>query len=154
MVSCYHIEQSKFRPFQTYTPNWVMIRNSLAVQWSGLRALTAQGPGSIPGRGTEIPQAAWCSQKKKKKTWVMIHPVVLPAAVPDESTGILFHLDRETLVQRIVLACLRSHSQVPGTVAPYPASSFPPHGAQSTFAPSRVAQVSSQTPTQCPSLAR
>ena len=36
------------------------------VQWLGLRALTAEGPGSIPGRGTKIPQAVWCSQKKKK----------------------------------------------------------------------------------------
>ena len=26
-----------------------------------------QGPGSIPGRGTEIPQAAWRGQKKKEK---------------------------------------------------------------------------------------
>ena len=24
-----------------------------------------RGPGSIPDRGTEIPQAAWCGQKKK-----------------------------------------------------------------------------------------
>ena len=25
------------------------------------------GPGSIPGQGTEIPQSAWQSQKKKEK---------------------------------------------------------------------------------------
>ena len=31
--------------------------NSLAVQWLGLGAFTAVGPGSIPGRGTKIPQA-------------------------------------------------------------------------------------------------
>ena len=30
--------------------------NSLAVQWFGLRAFTAEGPGSIPGWGTNIPQ--------------------------------------------------------------------------------------------------
>ena len=24
-----------------------------------------RGPGSIPGQGTEIPEAAWCSQNKK-----------------------------------------------------------------------------------------
>ena len=29
--------------------------------------LTAEGTGSIPGRRTEIPQASWCGQKKKKK---------------------------------------------------------------------------------------
>ena len=31
---------------------------SLAVQWLGLHGLTAEGPGSIPGWGTKIPQAA------------------------------------------------------------------------------------------------
>ena len=29
--------------------------NSLAVQWLGLRASTAEGPGQIPGQGTKIP---------------------------------------------------------------------------------------------------
>ena len=32
--------------------------NSLVVQWLGHCALTAKGPGSIPGRGTKVPQAA------------------------------------------------------------------------------------------------
>ena len=41
--------------------------NFLVVQWLGLRASTAKGPGSIPGWGTKILQAMWCSQKKKKK---------------------------------------------------------------------------------------
>ena len=31
---------------------------SPAVQWSGLCAFTAEGPGSIPGRGTKILQQA------------------------------------------------------------------------------------------------
>ena len=38
--------------------------NSLAVQWLALCALIAEGPGSIPGQGTKIPQASWCGQKK------------------------------------------------------------------------------------------
>ena len=38
--------------------------NSLTVQWLGLQALTAEGPGLIPGRGTKIPRAM-CGQKKK-----------------------------------------------------------------------------------------
>ena len=38
--------------------------NSLAVLWLGLLAFTAEGVGSIPGRGSEIPQAAWHGQKK------------------------------------------------------------------------------------------
>ena len=32
-------------------------------RWLGLCTLTAKGPGSVPGRGTKIPQAAWPSQK-------------------------------------------------------------------------------------------
>ena len=38
------------------------------VQWLGCHALTAEGPGSIPGRGTKIPQAAWHGQKTKQHT--------------------------------------------------------------------------------------
>ena len=41
------------------------------VQWLRLRASTAGGMGSIPGRGTEIPHAVQWGQKlkKKKKKW-------------------------------------------------------------------------------------
>ena len=51
---------------------WLMglgesLGTSLAVQWLGLRTLTAEGPGSIPGWGTKILQAVWHYQKKKKK---------------------------------------------------------------------------------------
>ena len=40
---------------------------SLVVQWLRLPASNAGGEGSIPGGGTKIPRAAWCSQKKKKE---------------------------------------------------------------------------------------
>ena len=40
--------------------------NSLAVQWLGLCAFTAEGPGSTPGQGTKIPQAVGCSQTNKQ----------------------------------------------------------------------------------------
>ena len=40
--------------------------NSLVVQWLGLHASTAGGMGLIPGWGTEMLCAAWCSQKTKK----------------------------------------------------------------------------------------
>ena len=40
------------------------IRNSLALQWLGLCAFTAEGPGSIPGWGTKIPLARQLGQKK------------------------------------------------------------------------------------------
>ena len=39
------------------------IGNSLAVQWLGLGTFTAEGLGSVPGRGTKILHVA----KKKKK---------------------------------------------------------------------------------------
>ena len=41
--------------------------NSLGVQWLGLRSITAESPGSIPGWGTKIPQAVWLGQKNKKE---------------------------------------------------------------------------------------
>ena len=34
--------------------------SSLVVQWLGLGAFTDVALGSIPGRGTKIPQAMWC----------------------------------------------------------------------------------------------
>ena len=48
---------------------WLVRRggDSLLVQWLRLHTSTAGGPGSIPGQGTKIPQAALCGQKKKKK---------------------------------------------------------------------------------------
>ena len=49
-----------------------IVGNSLAVQWLGLRAFTAKGWVSIPGQGTKIPQAAHCSQKKKKKSITIV----------------------------------------------------------------------------------
>ena len=41
--------------------------NSLAAQWLGLRASTAGGTGSTPGRGAKIP-ASCMAQPKKKST--------------------------------------------------------------------------------------
>ena len=38
----------------------------LVVQWLRLGTFTTMGPGSIPGRGTKIPQAMWCGQNKNK----------------------------------------------------------------------------------------
>ena len=47
-------------------------RNSLAVRWLGLCALTAKGVGSIPGRGTKIPQAAVCPKERQPTEWEKI----------------------------------------------------------------------------------
>ena len=47
--------------------------NSLVVQWLGVCVLTAKGPGSVPGGGTKIPQAAQgdTPPPKKKKIELM-----------------------------------------------------------------------------------
>ena len=37
------------------------------VQWLGLRASSAVGPGLIPGQGTKILQAAWPKKQKQKQ---------------------------------------------------------------------------------------
>ena len=37
------------------------------VQWLGLLALTAEGLGSIPDRGTKISQATQCDHNKAKQ---------------------------------------------------------------------------------------
>ena len=59
--------------------NYKYVGNSLVVQWLGLCAFTAEGLGSIPGRGAEISQAVWCGQKKKNYKcmipFLRLHPV-------------------------------------------------------------------------------
>ena len=55
------------KPNASHSDIWKGLKNikgnSLAVQWLGLCAFTAEGTGSIPGWGTKIPQATWGSQK-------------------------------------------------------------------------------------------
>ena len=48
-------------PFKNHPPG-----NSLAVQWLGVCIFTAEGRGSIPGRGTNI--TVLCGQKNNKQT--------------------------------------------------------------------------------------
>ena len=38
--------------------NWQYLRDSLMVQWLGIRASTTEGTGSIPSPGTKIPHVA------------------------------------------------------------------------------------------------
>ena len=42
--------------------------NSLVVPWLGLSAISAMGPGPIPGQRTKIREAIWCGQKLKINT--------------------------------------------------------------------------------------
>ena len=46
--------------------------NSLVVHWLGLHGFPDKGQGSVPGGGTKIPEATWCSQKKKSSSWVKL----------------------------------------------------------------------------------
>ena len=48
------------------------MRNSLAVQWLRLCACIAKVPGSIPGWGTKISQAARHSQKKPLRCFTFL----------------------------------------------------------------------------------
>ena len=51
--------------------SWIQksqLENSLMAQGLGLRTFTAEGAGSIPGRGTNIPQAPHGGQKRTNKT--------------------------------------------------------------------------------------
>ena len=42
-------------------------QTSLVVQWLRLCTPNAGGTGLIPGQGTKVPHAAWCSQKYKER---------------------------------------------------------------------------------------
>ena len=59
-------------PHQGQDQNQLSEGNSLAVQWLGLLALTAEGPGSIPGPGTKIPQATQRGQKNQSSVRAML----------------------------------------------------------------------------------
>ena len=52
--------------FTFFCKSKTVLGNSLAVQWLGPCAFTAEGPGSIPGQGTKIMQASWRGQNKNK----------------------------------------------------------------------------------------
>ena len=50
-----------------------MMEIPVAVQWLGLSAVTAEGPGSIPGQRTKIPHGH--SQKEKGEDDIPIIPI-------------------------------------------------------------------------------
>ena len=55
---CYHNRDREKEIWDMFDKQWKAQGNSLAVQWLGLCAFTAEGLGSIPGQETKIPQAA------------------------------------------------------------------------------------------------
>ena len=59
-------EKTSFLPSKQVVLKVWSLGNPLAVQWLGLGALTARGPGSIPGWGRR-------PKKKKKKVWFSDH---------------------------------------------------------------------------------
>ena len=68
---------------------------SLVVQGLRLCASTARGMGSSPGWGTKILHAAWSSQKKKKKTFVV--EVTIKERRTDTATALWHPLIRSGL---------------------------------------------------------
>ena len=46
--------------------------NSLVAQWLGLCAVTPDGPGSVPGWGTKIPQAMAQPEKRTREVLFFI----------------------------------------------------------------------------------
>ena len=68
-------EEQKFQPlYMGSLENWLLkscTGSSLVVQWLRLHTSTAEGTGSMPGRGAKISHAVWCDQKEKKqrKPW-------------------------------------------------------------------------------------
>ena len=76
--------------------------NSPEVQWLRLHAFIAEGVGSIPGRVTKIPQAAWYSQK------------INPKKTKQNKTKqeVVQGLDMAALCERFLLPAVRLYLQV------------------------------------------
>ena len=62
-----------FKSLHCFTIRYNAVGNSLAVQWLGFCTFTAEGMGSIPGRGTKVLQAKWPkTQNKQSKNNVCV----------------------------------------------------------------------------------
>ena len=61
------VKPSGFTVFSLRNLKIMYSGNSVVVQWSGLGAFTVVCLGSIAGRKTKIPQAAWYGQNNKIK---------------------------------------------------------------------------------------
>ena len=73
--------QTNFLPLSHQGSHWEFLKGiPFAVQWLGLHISTTGC--SIPGQGTIILQAAWSSQKKKKKINKQKHQLYRVCPVP------------------------------------------------------------------------
>lgn len=54
------------------------LENCLVVLWLGFHSFTAEGPGSNPGQGTKIPQAAQCNSPKSPLFIIIIIIIIVP----------------------------------------------------------------------------
>ena len=62
-----------FKSLHYFTIRYNAVGNSRAVQWLGFCTFTAEGMGSIPGRGTKVLQAKWPkTQNKQSKNNVCV----------------------------------------------------------------------------------
>ena len=65
-------KESELEPFKRKVGGGGRGGDLLAVQCLGLRAFTAVGPGSIPGKGIRISQASRHGRKKKKNPFQIL----------------------------------------------------------------------------------
>ena len=72
--------------------------NFLAVQWLGFHDFTAEGAGSIPVRGTKVPQAVHCGQKK------FCHIIIFLAdKIYNRNNKVLFDFSKPRYNKNIIL---------------------------------------------------
>ena len=67
----------------------------MAIQWPRRYAFTAEGPGSVPGRGTKIPQSL---KRKKKKRESQVVRMWKSAASYNSITGMISHQGKCTVI--------------------------------------------------------
>ena len=88
--------------------NKMLYGNSLAVQWLGLRAFIAEGPVSIPGQGTKIPQAVRPEKKKRCFTNIFTQHSSFCFSWNVGSNKLIFHVTRNsTHIKRLTHDRLR-----------------------------------------------
>ena len=87
------------------------------VQRLGLHASTAEGPGSIPSRGTKNPQAARHGPKKKKIKVLELRSPHRQSVLLARNHRDLIYLDFFFFIQRCHHFCLLDHKMI---LANYP----------------------------------
>ena len=83
------------------------------IQWLGLHAFPAEGPGSIPGWGTKLPQVVWPKKKKKKRAEAPLLNILNLIPLKTYSKG-TFSLLWFNMVLEVLSLVLRRVTQLAG----------------------------------------